>query len=162
MRRAITPLPLAALLMLVASGDASAQIKSVTASIALTVETSQVRAGAPVQLSVHVKLPEDVHVQSDKPKDPSLIPTVLTLDAPPGVRLEKTTYPAASELVQAGQRQPLLVLGPEFTIGVRVTLAPDVAKGELTIPMRLRYQACDAKVCYPPKRAEGKWTVTVQ
>ena len=39
------------------------------------------------------RLPEDVHVQAHKPRDPSLIPTVLTLEAPPGVTVDAINYP---------------------------------------------------------------------
>lgn len=158
----VTTLALASLLAIGVSAGASAQMKRPTATLTPTVETAPVRAGAPARLSLRVALPADVHVQSDKPKDPSLIPTVLTVDAPAGVTVDKTTYPASSELVQAGQREPLLVLGPEFVVDVQVALAPDVPTGTLTIPLRLRYQACDAKVCYPPARAEAQWTVAVQ
>jgi hypothetical protein len=108
-----------------------------------------------------VRLPKDVHVQADKPKDPSLIATTLTIDAPAGVAVEKISYPAATELAQQGRPEKLLVFGPEFEIEARLALAASVAAGELVVPLRLRYQACNDTMCFPPARAESRWTVRV-
>jgi len=130
------------------------------AQVTPAVETAPVRAGAEVRVSLNVSLPQDVHVQSDKPRDSSLIPTVLTIDPPPGVTVTAIDYPAPTDLEQVGQKQPLAVFGPTFAIAVRLTLANDIA-GEVVVPARLRYQACDAKACYPPTRADAQWTINV-
>jgi DsbC/DsbD-like thiol-disulfide interchange protein len=124
-------------------------------------ETAAPKAGTTARVSLNVTLPADVHVQSDKPRDPSLIPTVLTVDAPAGVTVSKIVYPTPTNLAQAGQKQPLAVFGPTFTIGVELALAKDLPPGDLVIPARLRYQACDARACYPPARAEAQWTLRV-
>jgi DsbC/DsbD-like thiol-disulfide interchange protein len=113
------------------------------------------RAGTVVRVSLNVTLPADVHVQSDKPRDPSLIPTVLTIDAPAGVVVTEIVYPTPTELTQEGQKQPLAVFGSSFTITARLTLAKDLAAGDVAVPARLRYQACDARACYPPARADA-------
>ena len=42
-----------------------------------------------------------------------------------------------------------------------MTVAAGTAPGELTIPARLRYQACDETMCYFPTTAETGWTVRV-
>jgi hypothetical protein len=118
-----------------------------------------VAAGREVTLTLTVTLPGSIHVQSDKPRDAALIATVLTLDPPPGVTVNRIEYPPAEDLVQAGQSKPLAVFGPAFTIAVRVTVASSVA-GQVSIPATLRYQACDVSVCYPPARAPVTWTTT--
>jgi hypothetical protein len=105
---------------------------------------------------LHVRLPADVHVQASKPRDPSLIPTALMVEAPPGVTVEAITYPAPTELAQAGRAEPLSVLGPEFEIGVRLSIA-DGTKGALVVPAKLRYQACNDTVCFPPASATTEW-----
>ena len=40
------------------------------------------------------RLPDGFHVQSNKPRDPLLIPTELTVDAPAGVTVEEVVFPA--------------------------------------------------------------------
>ena len=117
--------------------------------------------GAKVRLALKVQLPEGLHTQSDKPRDPTFIPTVLTLDAPAGVTVEEIVFPPASDLKQAGLPEPLSVFGERFAIGVELSLAGSVPAGELSLPARLRYQACDANLCYPPANANVVWKLPV-
>lgn len=132
------------------------------AVVTATGEPAALKAGTTARVSLKVTLPADVHVQSDKPRDPALIPTVLTVDVPAGVVVSKIVYPTPTDLAQAGQKQPLAVFGPTFAIGVELALAKNLPAGDVTIPARLRYQACDARACYPPARAEAQWTLTVR
>ena len=146
----------------VAVSAASAQPKFPRADLTPTVVTSPVRPGAGVRLSLKVRLPADIHVQSDKPKDPFLIPTALTVTATAGVTVDRIVYPKPTDLAQAGRSQSLPVFGSEFTIDVRVTLEGGVPAGDLVVPAQFKYQACDAAVCYPPAKAEVKWTLPVE
>jgi cytochrome c biogenesis protein CcdA len=114
-----------------------------------------------VRLALKVSLPENLHTQSNKPLDPTLIPTVLTIDAPPGVTVDEIVYPAAIELKQEGIDQPLQVFEREFVVGALVTVAPNAAEGELSLPGRLRYQACNDMMCFPPATVEFAWTLRV-
>lgn len=140
----------------------SAQLVRPKAEVKTAVSQASVKPGGRVLLSLDVKLPETVHVQADKPRDPALIPTALTVTPPAGVTIGKISYPAASDLKQAGQKEPLAVFGHAFTITVDAEVGAGVAPGDLVIPARLRYQACDESMCYPPARAEAQWTVRVQ
>lgn len=130
------------------------------AEVTATVESSPATAGQTASLTLHVRLPEDVHVQAHEPRDPSLIPTVLTVEAPPGITVEAVTYPPPTELTQTGRRESLAVLGPEFDIEVQLAVAA-TASGTVTVPAVLRYQACTAAVCFPPARATVGWEVPI-
>jgi thiol:disulfide interchange protein len=152
---------LAALLCLVLSAaTAFAQGRLPRAEVWPVVELDAVPAGASARVALRVLLPEKLHANSNKPRDPSLIPTVLTVTPPPGITVEEIVYPPASDLVQKGVDQPLSVFEREFFIGVALKLAPD-ATGDLTIPGRLRYQACDDAVCYMPATATVEWKLRV-
>jgi hypothetical protein len=131
------------------------------AEVTPAVETSPVRAGTVARLSLRVRLPKDIHVQSNKPRDPSLIPTVLTIDPPAGVTVDAVHYPKATDLAQPNRKEPLAVYGSAFEIGVKVSLAPGVPAGDLVVPATLRYQACNDTVCFPPARATAQWTLNV-
>ena len=144
------------------AGPAYAQLRALNAELTPTVPEGQVfRAGAKGTVTLKVKLPETVHVQSDKPLDKSLIPTALTIEPPPGLKIEKIVYPVATKLKQEGQTQPLAVFGHEFTITVHLAVAANAPAGELSVPAQLRYQACDEFMCYPPKRADTKWAIRI-
>src|SRR5690606_9933654 len=49
----------------------------------------------------------------------------------------------------------------EFVIGVQLALAGTVGPGEVVVPGRLRYQACDDKMCFAPSNAAVEWTLDV-
>ncbi len=152
------------LVALAAGQVTQAQIKRPKAELTPTVTTpaASVQPGKVVQVALKVTLPETVHVQSDKPRDPAFIPTVLTIDAPAGVTVGKIKYPPARDLKQEGSKMPLAVFGPEFTISVDLTLAKTAAAGDLVVPAHLKYQACDEQVCYPPAKADAQWTLSVK
>jgi thiol:disulfide interchange protein DsbD len=133
------------------------------AEVTSVVETSPVRPGSYAELQLKVKLPADIHVQSDKPRDPNLIPTVMTIEAPTGVKVESITYPKAVDFKQKSGGQPLAVfVGPEFTIDVKVSVAATIGEGDLKLPGRLRYQACNESLCFPPTSATAEWTLKIQ
>ena len=131
------------------------------AAITPFVEADEVRPGTSTRVALRVALPEGLHVQSDRPRDSSLIPTVLTVEPPQGVRVEQLVYPHPTDFAQQGQEQPLAVFEREFVVGAELAIGPDLPPGDLVIPARLRYQACDDKVCFRPITATITWTVRV-
>jgi thiol:disulfide interchange protein DsbD len=151
----------AIVLTTVAATALDAQPGRPQAKLAPVVETATVTPGGEARLALKVTLPPKVHVQSDRPSDPSFIPTVLTIDVPKGMSVVQTIYPKSELLRQEGVKDPLSVFGSEFTIRVRVKLAPDAAPGATVIRGRLRYQACNETTCFPPATAEARWTLPV-
>ncbi len=122
---------------------------------------SEAAIGSTTRVALSVALPERLHVQSDRPRDPSLIPTVLTVETPAGVRITNLIYPEPSDFTLEGETEPLAVFDHEFVVGAELQLDAGVAAGNLTIPGRLRYQACDDKVCFQPRTERFEWQVRV-
>src|SRR5438874_5162823 len=76
----------------------------------------EVKPGGNIVAVVHVKLEKNWHVQSNKPSEPSYIPTVLNLSPTPGVKPGTIKYPEGkSEKVQ-GIEKPLSVYDGDFQI----------------------------------------------
>jgi thiol:disulfide interchange protein DsbD len=149
-----------ALVVLALSSGANAQLRGVKAEVTPLVETDAVHSGTNVRLAVKVTLPNGFHVQSNKPRDPLLIATELTVDPPAGLTLAEVVFPPPVDLKQAGVDQPLAVFQQDFAIGVRLAIAP-TASGELVVPARLRYQACDDTTCFAPTNVTTQWTLRV-
>ncbi|MGE3509243.1 MAG: protein-disulfide reductase DsbD family protein [Vicinamibacterales bacterium] len=148
-------------LVLVIASDGQAQLRRVVADIQPVVSTEPVQAGSEVRVGLRVRLPEGLHVQSDRPRDPSLIPTALTIDPPAGIAVREISFPPALDLRQRGVDQPLAVFDGQFTIDVRLAPAGTLPAGDVMVPARLRYQACDDAMCYPPSTAAIHWTFRV-
>jgi thiol:disulfide interchange protein len=151
---------LAALVLVSTAATASAQGRP-RADVTPLVTADGVAAGASTRLMLQVTLPEGLHVQSDRPRDPSLIPTVLTVDAPAGVTVRSLIYPEPIDTTLVGQSQPLAVFEHTFVAGAEIALASTLPPGDLTIPGSLRYQACNDRVCFAPLTAPVTWTLRV-
>jgi thiol:disulfide interchange protein len=131
------------------------------ATIVALTEHLSARAGESSRVALKVSLPEGLHTQSNKPRDPLLIPTELTIDAPAGVSVKEIVWPRSTDLKQAGQDQPLAVFEQTFAIGGELAIASSVPPGRLVVPAHLRYQACDANLCYAPSTAQAEWTIEI-
>ncbi len=91
-------LAMAAALLALASLDAAAQLRRVPVQLVALVGSDRVAAGSTVRGALQVTLPEGLHVQSNKPRDPALIPTELLLEPPTGVRGVEVVFPKARGL----------------------------------------------------------------
>ena len=140
----------------------SAQFQKPVAELTPPVEQQAIQPGQTVTLVLRVELPENIHVQSDKPRDPFVIPTVLTLTLPEGVTVEEITYPESTDFLLEGWDEPLAVFEHEFTIAVRLALDADVSPGDIVVPGSLLYQACNDRVCFAPATAAVEWHLHVE
>ena len=144
-----------------ATGSSGAQPQKPRVELTPAPGSITVEPGGKGLVSVTIKLPKNVHVQSDKPDDPSLIATVLTVTPAAGIVIDRIVYPAAVRLQQADRVKPLSVFGPEVVIDVHLSAAPGAPAGRITLPAQLRYQACDERVCFAPSRAPVEWVINV-
>jgi cytochrome c biogenesis protein CcdA len=143
------------------ASTAAAQLRGVKADLTPLVEADGVRAGSDVRIALQVTLPDRFHVQSNKPRDPNLIPTTLNIAAPAGIAVAEIVFPPTVETKLAGVAEPLAVFERSFTIGVRLTVASTDSPGDIKIPARLRNQACDDTTCFAPTTADVEWPLHV-
>jgi DsbC/DsbD-like thiol-disulfide interchange protein len=143
------------------TSPASAQLRRPTAELTPVVQQQTIQPGLAMTGELRIELPEGIHVQSNEPRDPYLIPTRLTFALPEGVMVEELTYPPAADWFLDGQEEPLAVFETEFTIEWRMALAADVSPGVMLVPGRFQYQSCDDRLCYPPVTADVEWRVQV-
>ncbi len=155
---------LAPFMVLALPAVAGAQPGRISIELATIVETDATAAGGTHRVAVDATLQPQgsgLHVNSNEPLEDFLIPTVLTLEPPDGVSLEGLAWPTPIMLEQQGAEKPLAVFEEEFVIGAAFALADDLAPGEYIVPGRLRYQACDERMCYIPTTAPLEFRLTV-
>ena len=105
-------------------------------------------AGKSSPVALHFRIEPGFHINSHAPKDEFLIPTVLSIPADAGVKLEDATYPPGAEFVlPADPDTKLSVYTADFTIQAKLLAEP----GDHLVKAKLRYQACDKTACMPPK-----------
>src|SRR5947207_1757369 len=138
-----------------------AQLQRIKAEVTPLLDSDGAHAGETVRAALTVTLPDGFHVQSNKPRDPDLIATELSVDAPAGVTVKEVVFPPAIDLKQIGVTQPLAVFERRFSIGVPLAFASNLATGSIDVPARLRYQACNDTTCFAPTTATAVWQVNV-
>ena len=154
-------LALAVAVIAVVGGAAMRQAgRPIDATLTPIVSTTAVKPGANVRLALRVTLPEGLHAQSDRPRDPTYIPTTLWVD-PAAATVRELVFPPSTDFRVEGLPEPLAVFEHDIVIGVDALIPAATAPGTLTIPARLRYQACDNRVCYPPRTVDAAWTVKI-
>ena len=147
--------------LLLATAAGHTQVRNLNADVTPLVGSDGVPAGGAVRTALQIRLADGLHANSNKPRDPLLIPMVLSVEPPPGVSVVEIVYPPPTDLKQEFAEQPLSVFEREFAVGVRLNVGRDVALGSIEIPAQLRYQACDEKMCYKPVTVETSWTFRV-
>lgn len=158
-------LPLVVCAIAAAVTDAHAQIRRIAAETTPIVESDGVRAGTTVRAALVIRLPEGFHVQSNQPRDPSLIPPVLTVNPPAGVQLSEIAFPPSTDLRQLGSDLPLAVFEREVAIGVTLVLAEGLEPGGLLpfflgIGMAVPWPLAGAGLASLPR--PGAWMVRVK
>lgn len=121
----------------------------------------EVQAGKSAQAEVKLKIKEGYHINAN-PASQYQIATLLTVEPVEGITAGQPSYPASMTKKFTFAEQPLAVYEKEATISVAVNAAAGAAKGERSVPARLRFQACDEQVCYPPKNLQVSLPVTVK
>lgn len=107
--------------------------------------------GKQFEIAVVANIVAGYHVNSHKPTDPYLIPTTITPALPKGFQLVDTIYPPGQEKrFPFSPDKPLNVYSGTVTLRLKLTAQNNAALGPATIPLTLRYQACNDAACLPP------------
>jgi DsbC/DsbD-like thiol-disulfide interchange protein len=121
------------------------------------VSLDAVPRGKEFQAAVVVKISEGYHMNSHKPSDSYLIPTTLTPQLPSGFALLDTIYPnGVNKTFPFSPDKPLNVYSGTVTLRLRMTAQDSASLGATSIPVALRYQACNNSACLPPVKVPVK------
>jgi hypothetical protein len=143
---------------------ALAAVLSAQMSPNLTVEavpTVKVAKGSVSVVTLKASLPAGYHANSNKPTEAYLIPLTLTWTGGP-LQTDSVTYPKGSLEKYSFSDKPLSVVTGEFSITTKFKVPSDAPNGPAAETGTLRYQACDNKACYPPKKVPVNITVSIE
>ena len=142
------------------NGNASAAAQSSTDALAAPAAIVKPRAfvslapvprGKEFQIALAVEIAHGYHMNSNHPTDKYLIPTTLTPKLPTGFELLDTIYPAGRiEKFSFSPDKGLDVYSGSVTLKLRLIAHNDAPIGAVTLPVTLRYQACNDTTCLPP------------
>jgi thiol:disulfide interchange protein DsbD len=113
-----------------------------------------------VSVKMNAELREGYHVNSNKPNEEYLIPIKLTWAAAP-LQVEEVVYPAA-QIVKSEFSDKLSVYSGKFELITKMKVPANAAAGPVLATGKLRYQACNDRMCLPAKTVEVPLTIYIQ
>ena len=103
-----------------------------------------------IKIALKISVGEKYHINSYKVEDPTLIKTTVTGNSDK-FKLLNTYFPKDEKLKFEFSENEINVYEGEVTAGLTFLPNPGTEDGTYEIPLKFNYQACDDKVCYPPK-----------
>jgi hypothetical protein len=119
------------------------------------------KRNADVTAKIDVSIAAGYHVNSNAPHEAYLIPLRLTWIAAP-LTVETVIFPKARDEKYSFSEEPLSVFTGNFEIATKFKVPADALNGPAILAGKLRYQACNNTMCFPPKTVEVKLPVEVQ
>lgn len=110
------------------------------------------RKGVTEQL-LNLSLPAGCHANSNAPLESFLIPLKMTWN-PGAIEAVETVYPKPSIERYEFAEKPMSVVGGQFEIMTKFKRSATAQPGPASLTGKLRYQACNDKMCFPPKTIE--------
>lgn len=135
-----------------ASSPTPAAVPKITSEsvVKVAVQGVEIPAGGIADAIVRVTVQSGYHINSNPPTYPYLKATEVDMADTDEISLNHVFYPKPLVKKFAFADQPLHVYEGETPVSVALEAAPTAKKGQQSIPAKLRIQACDDQVCYPP------------
>ena len=131
-----------------------------------SISTTTVAPGGKVSLTFDITPKRSMHVYAPGKHDYQVI--TVEIDPQPWLKVEKTTYPPSEIYHFKELDEKVETYGKPFTLTQDVTVLNTAAAKKalsaspIKLTGRLRYQACDDKVCYAPSRVPVSFDLTVK
>jgi DsbC/DsbD-like thiol-disulfide interchange protein len=126
-----------------------------------SLEENAVLKGAKVRGKIVLDLPEELHVNSNKPNSEYAIATSIRITAP-GLKVGEVEYPEGKNKKFQFSETELNVYDGQTAFPFTVTVPRNFRGTSITVKALVRYQACTDEVCYPPKNKEIVLTAAVK
>lgn len=110
----------------------------------------KVSLGNEFKIAVKVNIDPQWHINSNKPHEDYLIPSVLSIDTTTDFTLIKIKYPNPEDRKLAFSDKPVSVFENEIYIGALAVAPANLKPGTYKLPVIFNYQSCNDKTCLPP------------
>ncbi len=120
------------------------------------------KRGATVEIPLRLTIRQGYHINSNTPAEDYLIPTVLLWDSNQALMAKSVTYPKGEAVKYDFSEKPLQVYSGVITLVSRFAVPTDAPRGPAALNGKFRYQACNDKMCFPPRTLPVTINVAVQ
>ncbi len=122
----------------------------------------ELTAGSSADAVVQVKIQSGYHINANPPTYPYLKATEVTLKPTDSLSVGTITYPKSTSRKLQFADDPIAIYEGNAELKVVVKAAPTANKGSSNLSGKLKVQACDDQVCYPPGEIDVAIPVTVK
>lgn len=109
-----------------------------------------VEKGKTVEAVVPIRVAPGMHVQANPASNPQLIPTKLEMPGVKGLTAGNPKYPPGKSYRLQGAAAELATYDGRFEIRVPLTLTGKMESPDVVLTGKLKYQACNDKICFFP------------
>jgi len=111
------------------------------------------KIGSTAEVKLTAQMREGYHCNSNTPSDDYLIPLKLTWNPGP-LQPTEVVYPKPRMEKYSFSPTPLSVFTGDFQIVTHFKVAATANPGLMVLPAKLRYQACNDRMCLAPKTVD--------
>lgn len=123
--------------------------------------TDKAQRGQTLHAAVVLDIPKELHINANRTADENLIPTVLYVEAPRGVRVHSIKYPAHTARKFGFSDEPLNVYEGRTVLRFSFNVPSNFSPGVMDLKARVRLQSCNERECFPPTTREVKMSIAV-
>jgi hypothetical protein len=123
-------------------------------------EKVTVVAGKPATLELLFRVTRGYHINSNKPHDKLLIPTLLEVQAPEELRI-KVEYPSGQDKTFGFSPEKMNVYDGDVALKIQLAPPANAQPGTRKLSGHLKYQACNDRACFPPARVPVEFEVEI-
>lgn len=134
-------------LLLLSSVLAFAQPQVV--NVSLDKNTLKVESGSSFKVVLNAKVDNTWHINSNKPNDEFLIPSVVTAKGN-GIKVLNVKYPQAHDINFSFSDKPVSVYEGDVKFELTIAVDKSAVPGKQNVEVKLNYQACNDQSCLPP------------
>jgi DsbC/DsbD-like thiol-disulfide interchange protein len=128
----------------------SAQKITSESVVKVATQPAEIPAGGSAEATVRVTIQSGYHINANPPTYSYLKATELEIPPSNVISVAFVSYPAPHERKFEFAEKPLAVYEGQTELKAKLKADKSAKKGEQSIPAKLRIQACDEQVCYPP------------
>ncbi|UCE05804.1 MAG: hypothetical protein JSW07_19790, partial [bacterium] len=114
------------------------------------VSQEKIVPGSTIDLNIEAEIRPEYHINSNKPTEEYLIPTVLKFERLENASFGKIIYPEPEMATFSFSEEELSVYQGEVTFSVKLTLFDKFPVGKSVIKGTLSFQACNDQSCFAP------------
>ncbi|MBS1519067.1 MAG: protein-disulfide reductase DsbD [Bacteroidetes bacterium] len=103
-----------------------------------------------VKIALNVSINKPYHINSYVVEDPTLIKTSVSVPENK-FKIISSFFPESEKLKFEFSDNEINVYEGKIAVGIYLTVTDKNLSGILIVPVKLSFQACDEKACYPPK-----------